>query len=130
MVRAPAGITCPLSGYVIVTLGGTESPEGVGVAAGGTGVLVGVRVGVAVGGSGVLVRVGVGGTGVLVGVRVGVAVGGIGVLVGVGIGVFVAAGKGVVVGVRVGPGLVPPVATDIGDDNEDSLPAISRAETR
>jgi len=65
----------------------------VGVAVGGTGVLVGVLVGVAVGGTGVLVGVSVGvavgGTGVLVGVSVGVAVGGTGVLVGVSVGVAV-----------------------------------------
>jgi len=53
-----------------------------------------------------------------------------GVFVGVGAGVFVAAGKGVFVGVRVGAGLVSPVETDIAEDNEDSLPAISRADTR
>jgi hypothetical protein len=112
---------------VIVKLGGTEStPPGVGVAP-GKGVLVCVRVGVAVGGAGVFVAAGSGvfvgaGTGVLVGVRVGVAVG--------GTGVFVGAGPGVFVGVCVGIGLVPPVLTEIADDNEDSLPAISRAETR
>ncbi len=62
-------------------------------------------------------------TGVLVGAPTGV-------FVGVGTGVFVAPGTGVFVGVRVGAGSASPVATDIADDNEDSLPAISRAETR
>ena len=84
MVRAPEGITCLLKGYVIVRLGGTESP-GAGVGVGNTGVFVGP------------------GAGVFVGVRVGVDVGGTGVLVGAPIGVFVGAGTGVFVGV--GPGV-------------------------
>jgi hypothetical protein len=66
----------------------------VGVAVGGTGVLVGVAVGVAVGG-----------TGVLVGVAVGVAVGGTGVLVGVGVLVAVGVAVGVLVDVAVGVGV-------------------------
>jgi len=66
-----------------------------GVALGGSGVLVGVLVGVAVGGSGVFV----GGNGVLVDVDVGVAVGGVGEAVCVG--VLVEAG------VEVGGGRTP-----------------------
>jgi len=73
MVRAPAGIACPLSGYVIVTLGATVSAPPPGVAVGAAGVLVGVRVGV----------------------RVGVAVGAAGVLVGAPAGVLVGVGPGV-----------------------------------
>ena len=61
--------------------------------------------------------------GVAAGVRVGVAVGGTGVLVGAPTGVFVGVGVG-------GGGLASPVETDIAEDNADSLPAISRADTR
>src|SRR5262245_18022735 len=62
----PVAPEMPLTGTPFVS---TVTPPGIGVAVGGTGVLVGVAVGP---------------TGVLVGV--GVAVGGTGVLVGVGVG--------------------------------------------
>ena len=77
---------------------------GIGVAVGGTGVLVAVLVGVAVGG-----------TGVLVGVSVGVAV-------AVLVGVAVAVGVGVTVGVQVGVGVV--VAVGVGVANGKVLSAM------
>jgi len=87
-VRVPDVTCAPLAGCKFESTGGVVSapPVGVGVrvgvAVGGTGVLVGAPTGVFVG-----VRGGVG-----VEVRVGVAVGGTGVLVGAPTGVFVGVG--------------------------------------
>ena len=108
IVSGPEGTACPLSGFVIVTVGGMRSLAGVGVGVGpGPGVFVGVRVGVAVGAPGVGVRVGVAVGAPSVGVRVGVAVGAAGVLVGPARGVFV----GVRVAVGVGIALVAAIDT-------------------